>query len=504
MEVCRGPLSLLLLCSFSFLMTLSAFADGKVYSLPMRRTKEYAYAEVIMGEQIMDQRGNLKGNPGNGYSVDIDIGTPKQRLNVLVDTGSSNLAIAAAPNPILAKYYKINESSTYKPLNKDILVPYTVGSWSGVLGRDVMSLPYGPDVSFLGNIASILESDEFFINGSYWQGILGLGYAEIARPDSSLKPFFDSLVQQTHVPDIFTMQLCGIDEDAPHEKNKSILVTGGTMTIGGIDDTLYDGKIYYTPLRKKWFYEVIITNIKIDNESLAMDCKEYNFDKTFVDSGTTKLRFPKRVFDEVVERIKDSLSPDFVKGGNIPESFWSGSTLLRREHYLGTHIWEHFPSLTISLAGMEEGEEFELLIPPKQYLRLVESEDGIDGSYKFGIALSETGTVLGVTAMEGFYVVFDRQNEQIGFAVSTCAKSQCLDGSACALKAPAILGNQQTDATDCGFDGSSGSGRAMEIVGYTMLSLCIICFSPIIMMYLHLKWKKFFRRDNEGYRRQYD
>lgn len=37
---------------------------------------------------------------------------------------------------------------------------------------------------------------------------------------------------------------------------------------------MYDGKIYYTPLRKKWFYEVIITNIKIDNESLAMDCKE--------------------------------------------------------------------------------------------------------------------------------------------------------------------------------------------------------------------------------------
>ncbi|PIK41712.1 putative beta-secretase 1 [Apostichopus japonicus] len=283
-----------------------------MYSLKLRRTEEYSYEEVIMGEQIIAQRGDLKGNPGNGYSVDIDIGTPKQRLNVLVDTGSSNFAIAAAPNPILTTYFKFNESSTYKSLNKDIDVRYTVGSWSGVLGRSVMRLPGGPDVRFSGNIASILESDQFFINGSYWQGILGLGYAAIA----SVEPFFDSLVNQTDIPNIFTMQLCGIDEDAPKEGNKTKLITGGTMrsetplndedmsglerlndgsvivevfetlrlmTIGGIDDTLYKGKIFYTPLREKWFYEVVITNIKIDNQSLGMDCKEVSDNLLVID-----------------------------------------------------------------------------------------------------------------------------------------------------------------------------------------------------------------------------
>ena len=39
----------------------------------------------------------------------------------------------------------------------------------------------GPDVAVMANIAGITHSEEFFINGSNWQGILGLGYAEIAR-----------------------------------------------------------------------------------------------------------------------------------------------------------------------------------------------------------------------------------------------------------------------------------------------------------------------------------
>lgn len=40
--------------------------------------------------------------------------------------------------------------------------------------------------------------------------------------------------------------------------------------------------------------------------------------------------------------------------------------------------------------------------------------------YKFAVSQSSTGTVMGAVIMEGFYVVFDRENKRIGFAVSTC------------------------------------------------------------------------------------
>ena len=60
-------------------------------------------------------------------------------------------------------------------------MPYTQGRWEGELGTDLVSVPHGPNATMRANIAAITQSDRFFINGSNWEGILGLAYAEIAR-----------------------------------------------------------------------------------------------------------------------------------------------------------------------------------------------------------------------------------------------------------------------------------------------------------------------------------
>lgn len=67
-------------------------------------------------------------------------------------------------------------------------VPYTQGKWEGELGTDLVSIPHGPNVTVRANIAAITESDKFFINGSNWEGILGLAYAEIARVSPGWQP----------------------------------------------------------------------------------------------------------------------------------------------------------------------------------------------------------------------------------------------------------------------------------------------------------------------------
>jgi hypothetical protein len=43
---------------------------------------------------------------------------------------------------------------------------------------------------------------------------------------------------------------------------------------GGIDHDLYNGKIFYSPIVKEMYYEVIIADMAINDVSLAMDCKE--------------------------------------------------------------------------------------------------------------------------------------------------------------------------------------------------------------------------------------
>lgn len=218
---------------------------------------------------FMEMVDNLRGKSGQGYYVEMTIGTPPQKLNILVDTGSSNFAVGAAAHPFLKRYYRRSLSSTYRDLRKSVYVPYTQGKWEGELGTDIVSIPHGPNVSVRANIAAITESDKFFINGSNWEGILGLAYAEIARPDENLEPFFDSLVKQTQVPNMFSLQLCGTGLTL--NDTDTVSAVGGSMIIGGVDTSLYLGNIWFTPIRKQWYYEVIIVKIEINGQDLNLD-----------------------------------------------------------------------------------------------------------------------------------------------------------------------------------------------------------------------------------------
>lgn len=47
----------------------------------------------------------------------------------------------------------------------------------------------------------------------------------VFQPDETLEPFFDSLLRQTSVPDVFSLQLCG----AGFTQNYS----AGSSTVGG-------------------------------------------------------------------------------------------------------------------------------------------------------------------------------------------------------------------------------------------------------------------------------
>lgn len=56
--------------------------------------------------------------------------------------------------------------------------------------------------------------------------------------------------------------------------------------------------------------------------------------------------------------------------------------------------------------------------------------DGTLDCFRFGVSSSMNGLVIGATVMEGFYVVFDRAQRRLGFALSTCAG----EARACALE----------------------------------------------------------------------
>lgn len=46
------------------------------------------------------------------------------------------------------------------------------------------------------------------------------------------------------------------------------------QVLGGISEDLYTGRIFYTPIVREMYYEVVISDISVAGTSLSMDCKE--------------------------------------------------------------------------------------------------------------------------------------------------------------------------------------------------------------------------------------
>ncbi|XP_033488152.1 beta-secretase 1 isoform X1 [Epinephelus lanceolatus] len=420
------------------------------------------------GISFVDMIDNLRGKSGQGYYVEMAVGSPPQKLNILVDTGSSNFAVGAAAHPFLRRYYHRSLSSSYRDQGRSVYVPYTQGRWEGELGTDLVSVPHGPNATLRANIAAITQSDRFFINGSNWEGILGLAYADIARPDETLEPFFDSLVRQTPVPNLFSLQLCG----AGFTQNYSLgsATVGGSMIIGGVDPSLYVGELWYTPIRREWYYEVIIVRIEVNGQDLNMDCKEYNYDKSIVDSGTTNLRLPRKVFQAAVKAIEAASSTE-----QFPSGFWLGEQLVCWQ--AGTTPWHIFPVISLYLMSENHNQSFRISILPQQYLRPVEDvASAQEDCYKFAVSQSSTGTVMGAVIMEGFYVVFDREKKRIGFAVSTCHVHD--EFRTASVEGPF----HGVDLEDCGYNIPQTDESTLMTIAYIMAGICALFMLPLCLM----------------------
>ncbi|XP_065272703.1 beta-secretase 2 [Emys orbicularis] len=353
---------------------------------------------------------NLQGDSGRGYYLEMLIGTPPQKLNILVDTGSSNFAVAGAPNPDVTSYFNTEESSTYKSQGTDVTVRYTQGSWTGVLGTDIITIPKGINGTYTINIATILESENFFLPGVKWHGILGLAYDALAKPSSSVETFFDSLVSQAKIPNVFSLQMCGAGMPVSGSGTN-----GGSLVMGGIESSLYKGDIWYTPIKEEWYYQVEILKLEVGGQNLNLDCREYNADKAIVDSGTTLLRLPQKVFNAVVEAIVSTSSIQAFSSG-----FWTGSQLACWDKT--ETPWSLFPKLSIYLRDENSSRSFRITILPQLYIQPILGIGQSLECYRFGISSSSSALVIGATVMEGFYVIFDRAQKRVGFAVSPCAE----------------------------------------------------------------------------------
>ncbi|CAG9787825.1 unnamed protein product [Diatraea saccharalis] len=413
---------------------------------------------IVSGEEY-----NLFGDAGQAYSMEIYLGTPKQKLNVIVDTGSTTLAVASYSRQDSDKYFQVENSTNLIDSGKEVQAKYSQGMWVGRLVSDYVEFPSLPQVPQVrSDFAVITNSQKFFMNGSGWQGLLGLAYLPVGAWGNKIVvgSWLDSLECNIGKSVSFELKLCGPQSptNATHYGKFSMIVD---------NEKCKDKPRFYTPILHKRWYEVGVIGVNVVEMEVSStnsinktktiyrapyspldldDCQMLNAEKSIVDSGTTNIRLPDEIFRKVVNEIRKQ-----AQAGNILilDEFWyHGEAACWPESQQWT-----LPYLEIYLLHADDDRSyFTLRVPPQHvmlsffkipllrslgifqnYMRVVSTHDNSEGTvsqycYKLGIEAGGKDTVLGYTAMEGFEVLFNRSGGWIGWDISDCGPCARLEG----------------------------------------------------------------------------
>eukprot|EP00116_Pleurobrachia_bachei_P017945 sb/3478207/ len=83
---------------------------------------------LVSNENLSSSPSNvipLYGRPEEGYCMDLYLGTPEQKITVVVDTGSSNFAVSGSSSLTSDQYFDTGSSTTYTALNnKTVTLQY--------------------------------------------------------------------------------------------------------------------------------------------------------------------------------------------------------------------------------------------------------------------------------------------------------------------------------------------------------------------------------------------
>ena len=349
----------------------------------------------------------MEGRPTVAFSVAIDFGTPGQTVECILDTGSSNLAVAGAPSDDVTAFYDSSRSTTSRRENRpDFGVDYVVGQWKAHRVADQVQLHGAPDTAVRAEFGSIYSSKSFFRAADDSNGILGLAYRGLAQPTNyPVKPLLDQVwASQPDLAHVFSMQMCVFD--SPYFSDY------GNFSLGGILDKQAVGDFQWTNITQAEYYGVEVRGIKFNGEMLPVSCDKYNNPGwSIVDSGTTVLSLPYEAHGNLTEQLNLPVDP------SVRDIFYQGGACVM----FPRRLIATFPTFYVTLAASEPGKQFDLPVSPFHYLRGVTTESG-DECFYFSVAGScgPSGSVLGIALMSGYVTAFDRFNARIGFATSTC------------------------------------------------------------------------------------
>ncbi|KAJ7646694.1 acid protease [Roridomyces roridus] len=319
----------------------------------------------------------------------ISVGTPPQTMLVVFDTGSSTLEVAstqcaeACSNQI---QFDPTQSSTFAEGNfTGVLVFDTGVGVVPVIGNNTqMTLHNATDTVSIGGLT--IESTELFLIINQTEPFFADPFSGIMGMDAQADGVFGALIDQG-LPSLFGFFL------TPQAEGNA------ELTIGGIDDTKFDGPLMFASLPapgEQVDWSLISPQVFVNGQttSLLNATREVIFD-----SGTSNVLFP----TDLTEAIYALISPDIVPHASENGTYGIACDLI--------------PTLPAEIAiqfTAQDGSAFNLTIPsielsvgpfegdPETCQTLINAFDGLN--------------LLGASVLKHYYSVWDVGGQRMGFA----------------------------------------------------------------------------------------
>eukprot|EP00948_MAST-09A_sp_MAST-9A-sp1_P004276 g4276.t1 len=207
------------------------------------------------------------------YYGSVNIGTPGQAVNVIFDTGSSNLWVSNIAGNPLHHHYDHSKSTTYKANNTIFNIRYGSGPVSGFMSADKMDLGNGfvvDDYTF-AEVNNTKGLGKAYTIGKF-DGILGLGWDRLSV--NKVKTPFQAVIDSGLVEDQSFSFFLG--NNAPSE-----------LVLGGTDPNHYTGDFTDIPLKSTDYWRVPLGGVSVDGTSIDSETTS-----AIIDSGTSLLAGP--------------------------------------------------------------------------------------------------------------------------------------------------------------------------------------------------------------------
>lgn len=311
------------------------------------------------------------------YYTEIEIGTPPQKFNVILDTGSSNLWVPSVQCNSIACYlhqkYDSAASSSYKANGTAFEIQYGSGSMEGFVSQDTLKL--GSLVLPEQDFAEATSEPGLAFAFGKFDGILGLAYDTISV-NKIVPPVYNAVNRGLLDKNQFSFFL--------GDTNKG--TDGGVATFGGVDEDYFEGKITWLPVRRKAYWEVEFNSITLGDQTA-----ELVNTGAAIDTGTSLLALPSGLAEVLNSEI------GATKG-------WSGQYTVECDKV------DSLPDLTFNFAG------YNFTIGPRDYtLELsgscVSAFTGFDIPAPVGPI-----AIIGDAFLRRYYSVYDLDHDAVGLA----------------------------------------------------------------------------------------